>query len=92
MRLQWSAHAASDLQAISEYIERDRNNETATRVIKTIYDSIRRLPHMPYRGRLGPIENTRQLVVPGLPYIVIYQVLEDRIVILNVVHGAQKRP
>jgi len=47
---------------------------------------------MPRRGRQGRLENTRELVVPSLPYLVVYQVLSERLLILNIVHGAQRWP
>jgi hypothetical protein len=40
VRIDWSAHALSDLRAISDYIELDRNLETANRVTSAIYESI----------------------------------------------------
>ena len=92
MRLEWSPHAVSDLKAISEYIENDRSLEAANRVTRAIYDCIQTLRTMPYRGRHGRVENTRELVVPRLPYLVIYQVSEERLLVLNVLHGAQRWP
>lgn len=47
---------------------------------------------MPNRGRPGRIENTRELVLSSLLYIVIYQVFDERLLILNIVHGAQRWP
>lgn len=92
MRIEWSRHAASDLKSISEYIEQDRNLETANRVTRSIYDAIQGLRLMPNRGRPGRVEGTRELVVSSLPYIVVYQVSSERILILNVLHGAQRWP
>ena len=92
MRVDWSAHAVLDLKAISEYIEQDRSLETANRVTRAIYDCVQSLRTMPYRGRYGRVENTRELVVPRLPYFVVYRVSEERLLILNVVHGAQRWP
>lgn len=92
MWIEWSAHAIADLQAISEYIERDRNLETANRVARTIYETIQSLRTMPHRGRYGRIENTRELVVQRLPYLVIYRVSENLVLILNIVHGARRWP
>jgi len=92
LRLTWSAHAVSDLQAISGYIEQDRNVETANRVARKIYEAIQSLRTMPYRGRYGRLENTRELVVPGLPYIVVYRPSPDEVLILGIVHGARKFP
>ena len=92
MWIEWSAHAIADLQAISEYIERDRNLETANRVARTIYETVQSLRTLPHRGRYGRIENTRELVMPGLPYLVIYRVSENLVLILNIVHGARRWP
>ncbi len=92
MRIEWSTHALSDLHAISDYIERDRNLETANRVTRSIYEAILSLRTLPYRGRPGRVENTRELVVPKPPYVIIYQPFETRVVVLNVLHGAQRWP
>ena len=92
MEIEWSAHAVSDLKAISEYIERDRNLETANRVSRAIYETAQSLRTMPLRGRNGRVEKTRELVIPKLPYIIVYQVFKERVLILNVVHGAQRWP
>lgn len=92
MRLERSDHAVSDLRAISEYIEQDHNLETANRVTRIIYDAVRSLRAQPYQGRSGRLENTRELIVPRIPYIVIYRVSQGRVMILNVLHGAQRWP
>jgi len=92
VRLTWSAHAVSDLKAISEYIEQDRNLKTANRIARRIYDAIQDLRTMPYRGRYGRIEGTRELIVQGLPWIVIYRPTAEHVLILGIVHGAQKFP
>jgi toxin ParE1/3/4 len=92
MRIEWSARAVSDLSTISEYIEEDRSLETANRVTRSIYDAVQTLRTLPHRGRSGRIENTRELVVSRLPYIVVYQIFEERLLILSIVHGAQRWP
>lgn len=92
MRVGWSPSAVADLKAIVEWIEQDRDLETADRIARTIYDAVQSLRTMPYRGRYGRLENTRELVIARLPYIVIYQVFEERLTILNVLHEAQRWP
>jgi toxin ParE1/3/4 len=42
-------------------------------------------------GRQGRVGGTRELVVQGTPYIVVYRVHDD-VEILAVVHGARKWP
>ena len=92
MRVEWSTHAVADLKVISEYIERDRSLQTANRVVRSIYDAIQELSLMPNRGRTGRIAGTRELPISRLPYIVIYRVLPERVLVLNIVHGAQRWP
>jgi addiction module RelE/StbE family toxin len=92
MQLEWSPHAVADLKAISEYIEQDRSLETANRIARAIYSAIHSLRTTPYRGRLGRIEGTREMVVSSLPYVVVYRVFDERLLILNIVHGAQRWP
>jgi toxin ParE1/3/4 len=92
MRIEWSEHAVSDLQAICEYIESDRDLATANRIARKIYDSVQTLRRLPYRGRNGRLENTRELVVPNLPWTVIYRVSSQSVTVLNIVHGAQRWP
>ena len=92
MRIEWSAPAVSDLKAISEYIEQASSLDTANRVTRSIYDTVQSLRVMPNRGRNGRIEKTRELMVPRLPYFVVYQVLGERVLILNLVHGARRWP
>lgn len=92
MRIEWSDRAVADLKSISEYIEQDRNLETANRITRTIYDTVQSLRRLPYRGRYGRLEDTRELVISGLPWIAIYRVAGERVMILNILHGAQKWP
>jgi toxin ParE1/3/4 len=92
VRLNWSPAAVADLKAIAEWIEQDRTLATANRIARAIYDAVQSLRKMPYRGRYGRLEDTRELVVGRLPYLVVYQVFEERVVILNILHGAQRWP
>jgi toxin ParE1/3/4 len=92
MRIEWSDHAVDDLKSISEYIEHHRNIETANRVARAIYEAVQSLRDMPRMGRYGRLPNTRELRIPRLPYLAIYQVSDKRILILNIVHGARRWP
>jgi toxin ParE1/3/4 len=92
MRIVWSQYAVSDLKSISEYMEQDRNLDAANRIARRIYESVQSLRTMPYRGRYGRIENTRELSVSQLPYIIVYQVHDQQVLVLNIVHGARKWP
>jgi toxin ParE1/3/4 len=93
MQIRWSPASAEDLEQIFDYIRTD-NPGAAQRVAQTIYDPADSLGADPYLGRRGRVEGTRELPVPRLPFIVVYQMLEqaDAIEIVNVIHGAQRWP
>jgi toxin ParE1/3/4 len=92
MKIEWSANAVADLQNISEFIERDRNLDTANRISRAFFEAAQSLLRLPYRGRLGRVEGTRELLVLPLPYVVVYRIAAERILIVNIVHGAQRWP
>jgi addiction module RelE/StbE family toxin len=84
--------AYDDLERIHAWIKEDRPR-SADSVIDRILESTEQLDRFPYIGRIGRAPGTYELVVPGLPYIVVYQVnAEDEVVIvIGVFHGAQDR-
>jgi toxin ParE1/3/4 len=91
MQVRWTTPAAQDLEEITRYIQKD--SESAARAVaKTLFDAANSLDLMPSRGRVGRSPDTRELVVPGLPYIVVYQVTKTAIQILHIYHGARNWP
>ena len=89
--VRWTMPAADDLRRITLYIRRD--NPTAARKVATkIFNAGNALEAFPYRGRKGRIPETRELLFPGLPYILVYQVTESALEILRIYHAAQDWP
>jgi toxin ParE1/3/4 len=91
MRLRWTPAAADDLEAIGDYLARHLP-AFAQSTIREIYQAILTLRSTPNRGRPGREEGTRELVLPRLPYIVVYRVKDTDVEILHIYHGAQHRP
>jgi len=79
-----------DLRQIIEYISAD-NPAAALETIEHIERHIKQLASFPNLGRAGRIRRTRELVIAGMPYIVIYLVGDD-LIIARVIHGARKWP
>ena len=87
----WFHRAVISLEKIGDYIAQD-NPQAAYKVIQKIRTHGDSLAYNPELGRLGRVEGTRELVVPGLPYILPYTVESDRIIILHVLHTSRKWP
>lgn len=92
MRLVFDDRALADLEAIYDWIAHD-NPIAAKAVVERIFASTERLATFPLMGRAGRDAGTREWVVPGLPYIVVYEVDDAHgdVVIDAVFHGAQGR-
>jgi toxin ParE1/3/4 len=88
--IQWADEATTDLVEILDYIEQ-RNATAAQNLHTAIVQSAENLPLMPYLFRPGRVPGTRELVVhPN--YIVVYQVGNDVIDILRILHSRQQYP
>jgi len=88
MKIRYRLDAIADFAQIHSHIAED-NPAAARLIIGRIEHSITRLTRFPESGRIGVVTGTRELVVPGLPYIVVYLIVEKFIDFVAVVHAAQ---
>ena len=91
MRLRFTKRALRHFISIAEYISRD-NPAAAKRVGRRIHMACEALGKFPHIGHEGALVGTRELTIPGLPYIVVHRLGADEIVILGIYHSAQLRP
>ena len=91
IRVRWTTHAADDFTRIIEHIRED-NPDAAHRVARTIYRAVADLRTFPRRGRAGLAPDTRELVFPPWPYIVVYEFINDHVNVLRIRHAAQDWP
>jgi len=91
LRIRWLKTAIRNLEAEADYIAQD-NPGAAAEVVRKIHEAINRLERHPALGRPGRVPETRELIVPGTPYIVPYRIKEKRIEILRVFHAARRWP
>lgn len=95
VQLKWTDLADIDLEKIEAYIAKENSPLVAIDVVMNIIDSVHLiLPDHPRAGRQGRLKNTRELVIDGVPFIVIYreQVSRNGIEILRVLHDTQQWP
>ena len=86
----WSALARTRLREIRAYVARDKP-EAAERLAIRIVAMVEALRNHPYLGRVGAEPGIRELVIGRTPYIALYRVLGQRVVISTIWHGAQRR-
>jgi plasmid stabilization system protein ParE len=83
------------MEAIAEYLEA-KNRDAAQRVGARIRETINLLLKFPGMGHKGAQPGTREMLVPRLPYIIVYRIEshddDDWLAIIGVYHGAQRRP
>ena len=87
MRIIWLRAAERNLEEQLEYIGQ-RNPPVAEPLADKIAESVADLADHPRRGRPGRDAGTRELVVPGTPYIVVYMAGADYVRIHRVLHSA----
>ena len=88
MRLVFAEPAARDVDSIIDYIALD-SPTAAEGVYRAIINATARLIHFPELGHAGRLPGTRELPVPSLPYLIVYEASADIVTILAVFHGAR---
>jgi toxin ParE1/3/4 len=91
MPIVWLSVAVQDILHIRTYIT-ERDPQSARDVALQIDKSVNTLAAMPDIGRSGRIFGTRELVVKGTPFLVVYRVQNERVEVLRVFHGRQNFP
>jgi addiction module RelE/StbE family toxin len=86
----WSALARARLREIRAYVARDKP-EAAERLAMRIVAMVEALRSHPYLGRAGAEPGVRELVIGNTPYIVLYRVQGERVIISSIWHAAQRR-
>ena len=91
MTIVWSSRAIEHLTHLRSYIARD-NPKAAHQIAATLIEAVERLAEFPNLGRPGRVAGTRELVVPGTPYVIPYRLRGDRLEVIAIFHSRQKWP
>jgi toxin ParE1/3/4 len=70
----------------------EKNPWAAIDMGDAIEAAMQRLADHPQIGRPGRFKGSRELVVGGTPYVIAYRIEADALVILRLLHGAQRWP
>ena len=91
MTLVWSPRAIGHLADLRAYIAQE-NPAAAGRIAETILLAVERLAEFPNLGRPGRVTGTRELVIPGTAYVILYRLRGDHLEIIALFHGRQRWP
>lgn len=91
MRVEWLPEAVRNLTEQVEWIAR-QDPWVAVSIGTAIEAGVARLGDHPAMARPGRVAGTRELVILGTPYVVVYRIETAAVVILRVLHGAQQWP
>ena len=87
----WLTRALADLEDAYLYVARDKP-DAAARLVGQIEEGADKLSMHLHLGRPGRVAGTRELVIAGTPFLVIYRIEDDQAIILAVLHGARRWP
>ena len=88
MDVRLTSRAYDDLTAIASYLDEHVPAVAASvmRRIEHTLDNVARIPHM---GRSGRRADTREAVVPQLPFLIVYRIAGDVVEVLTIFHTAR---
>ncbi len=86
----WSPLARTRLREIRDDVAKDKP-KAAERLAIRIVAVTEALRNHPRLGRVGAEPETRELVIGGTPYVVLYRVERERVIISTIWHGKQQR-
>jgi len=89
--VKWLRQALKNLEQAYDYIAED-DGDAAVGVVLKIQAATEQLAGFPMMGRTGRVEGTRELVISGMPYVVIYRVKGNGVEVLRVLHSLRKYP
>jgi len=91
MQVEWTAVALKQLDLVHKHYA-DISPKLAAGIFRMLAQATERLEQFPLSGRLGQLSGTRELIVSGLPFLVVYRVREEEVAILRVFHTARDWP
>ena len=89
--IRYTRLALANLEDARHYIAKE-NPSAARRIAATIQRAIAELGQFPELGRPGRVLSTRELVIAGTPFVVVYRYAEHTVQILAILHERQAWP
>jgi len=91
MVLRWTPRAVSDLEEIADYLL-SVHSASWERLIERIERTLQYLLQFPHMGKAGLAPGTREFVLAGTPYILVFRLKGEMLQILSVRDGRMQLP
>ncbi len=91
MKLRYTNQAKADIESLYKYIARD-DPDTAQGVVERVTAMIEYLPENPALGQRGRAPGSLELLVPSVPFVVVYRIGAENIDILAIIHRSRRWP
>lgn len=91
MKIVWELQAREDVAEVVSFIDLERPMG-ATALVEAIGAVVERLVDYPASARKGRARKTREAVVIGWPYIIVYMIAPDALRVLRVFHTSRRWP
>lgn len=91
--VKWSSTAWKQYHDAMDFVAADKP-QAALEQDASITSAVARLGAFPRMGRAGRMRGTRELVVSGTPFIVVYRIQDEagEVQVIRFLHGAQQWP
>ena len=91
MKLRWTPRAVADLEEISDYLVA-ASPQAWEHLLQRLERLSEAILDFPLMGKAGLVPGTRVFVVSGTPYILVFQVKDEAVVIVSVRDGRMRLP
>ncbi|WP_243543884.1 type II toxin-antitoxin system RelE/ParE family toxin [Pseudodesulfovibrio tunisiensis] len=87
--IKWTESAYADLTDLMDYFRKQGEPGVGKMLVAKIHKATGTLRTFPHAGRAGLLKDTRELVIPHIPYFLVYQVQRDVVNLLRVMHTSK---
>ena len=91
LKVKYTKLAIEDLDNGYDYIYAE-NPVAARSVIARIENTINQLLIQPHMGHIGRVEDTYECFVLNTPYIIVYMVENNCLIVVSILHTSRKYP
>lgn len=87
--INWTESAYADLTDLLSYFRDQGEPDVGKILVAKIHKATGTLSTFSHAGRAGLLKDTRELVIPHIPYFLVSQVRQDVVNVLRVMHTSQ---